>query len=186
VSGPWNAGAHVFASCSASESLLPGSSSLGPECARSSQSHGLEPSVIEHRASSIEHGARRIERGDEATSAIGRAAGSGQRAAGAWRRPLLCAAVMHWIARTASGQISRCKAARWVLPSMSMAIQAIAARAGAPASHVDERAPHRPAGWGADWGCNLRYGRLPRPGRRRTGRTGGRRPRRASRPRWVV
>jgi hypothetical protein len=35
---------------------------------------------------------------------------------------------------------------------MSMAIQAIAARAGAPASHVDEGASHRPAGWGADWG----------------------------------
>jgi hypothetical protein len=152
VGGPWNAGAHVFASCSASESLLPGSSSLGPECARSSQSHGrIGHWAIDHRASSIEHGAWRIERVDEATSAIGRAAG-GQRVAGAWRRPLLCAAVMHWIARTASGQISRCKAARWVLPSMSMAIQAIAARAGAPASHVDERAPHRPAGWGADRG----------------------------------
>jgi hypothetical protein len=115
---------------------------------------GIEPSIIEHRASSIEHGAWRIERGDEATSAIGRAAG-GQRVAGAWRGPLLCAAVMHWIARTASGQISRCKAARWMLPSMSMAIQAIAARAGAPASHVDERAPHRPAGWGADWGAAI-------------------------------
>jgi hypothetical protein len=112
---------------------------------------GIEPSIIEHRASSMAHGASR-----EATRRRapwgGQRTGSGQRVAGGWRRPLLCAAVMHWIARTASGQISRCKAARWVLPSMSMAIQAIAARAGAPASHVDEGASHRPAGWGADWG----------------------------------